>query len=232
MTTPTITTSGQIAIRSNAVSKIEAEQLDYFLLDGSISMEDKWWDILGALDAYVATLRTNHVDAHCVLQIFCTHERDYIARDCRLKDWQDFATSPVGAYWGSTPLYDGILLAVKRIRELNPTKGCHLVIATDGQENASQYCDEVQARALLDWLRDQGFQVTFIGCDFNNSSQARALGANDATSIGVQKKLLTAAMKNLGEKRTRYARTGSNVEFSDDEKQQFGGHLADHRKDK
>jgi hypothetical protein len=110
------------------------------------------------------------------------------------------------------------------IRDLNPQK-CAVTIVTDGNEKGSKFADIHQAKAVLDWLRAQGFSVTFIGCDFDNGKQARALGANASNSIGVRKELLIDAAKSYASKRAHNARTGDEISFTADEKTKFGGYL-------
>jgi hypothetical protein len=209
--------------RQNSVSKLTS-QLDFILLDGSGSMRDKWWDMLGAIDTYVSTLKTNAVDSHLLLHIFDDHDLRLVGRDTHIRDWKTFNIDPIGAHFGGTPLYDAIVMMGATIRDLNPS-ACAITIVTDGENGHNKFASLDQATAILDWLRAQGFQVTFIGCDFNNSAQARALGANDSNSIGVQKKLLSAAARNYAEKRTANARTGADISFSETERQQFGGYL-------
>jgi hypothetical protein len=213
--------------RENSISKLNS-QLDFILLDGSGSMQPKWWDMLAAIDTYVSTLRTNAVDSHLIMHIFDDSDLRLEGRNTHIRDWKPFDIDPVGAHFGGTPLYDAIVMMGATIRDLNPS-ACAITIVTDGENGHNNFATLEQATAVLDWLRAQGFQVTFIGCDFNNSRQARALGANDSNSIGVQKKLLSAAAKNYAEKRTAHARTGADISFTEGERQQFGGHLADMR---
>jgi len=110
------------------------------------------------------------------------------------------------------------------LRDLDPPR-CSIVIVTDGDENGSKYTDAEQARAFLDWCRAKGWQVTFIGADFNNSAQARLLGADARNSIGVTKARLLEAGKKLGEKRAAHALYGDDINFSEDERKDFGGYL-------
>jgi hypothetical protein len=98
---------------------------------------------------------------------------------------------------------------------------------TDGDENGSRHTDHSQARAILDWCRAQGWQVTFLGADFNNSRQAKLLGATEQNSLGVQAQRLIDAGKVLGQKRARNALYGDDISFTDDEKRDFGGYLTD-----
>lgn len=199
-------------------------QYDYILLDGSSSMQSKWWDTLDAIQAYVSTAHAENVNSHIMVQVFDNHDLEYIARDVDIKDWQAMREAPIGAHWGTTPLYDAINVMAQRLRELDPPR-CSIVIVTDGDENASKFTDLTQAKAFLDWCRAKGWQVTFIGADFNNSAQARALGANEHTAIGVSQKRLTDAAAALAKKRARYGLYGESMHYTDDEKQKFGGFL-------
>lgn len=213
-----------LAIRTNTVTKLSTEQLDFILLDGSGSMSAKWWPMLGAIDAYVAGLKQAHVKSHLLLHIFDSHDLKLVGRDTHIDAWKTFDEDPLGAHFGSTPLYDAIVIMGSTIRDLNPAK-CAVTIVTDGDEAGSRFATIDQARSVLDWLRAQGFTVTFIGCDFENDLQAKALGANASNSIGVRKELLTDAAKTYARKRANSARTGEDINFSEDEKQKFGGYL-------
>lgn len=217
--------NASLAIRTNTVSKLSTEQLDFILLDGSSSMRSKWWNMLGAIDAYIAGLKAGSVKSHVLLHVFDSHDLKLEGRNSHIDQWQTFGEEPLGSYFGSTPLYDAIVVMGATIRDLNPAK-CAITIVTDGEEIGSTFADIHQARAVLDWLRAQGFSVTFIGCDFNNDRQARALGANASNSIGVRKELLTDAAKRYAEKRTQNVRTGADISFTTDEKTKFGGYLS------
>jgi hypothetical protein len=201
-----------------------APQLDYILVDGSSSMQDKWWETLGGLDVFMETLKTQNIHSHGIVQVFCSGDLASIQRDSVIADWQPFSVDPLGAHWGMTPLYDAINFMGREFRRLDPPRAS-AVIVTDGDENGSRHTSDVQARAILDWMRAKGWQVTFLGCDFNNTKQAKLLGANDANTIGVRKMKLLEAGKALGEKRARHAATGTDISFSDDEKENFGGYL-------
>lgn len=213
-----------LTLRSNSVTKLSTDQLDFILFDGSSSMRGKWWDMLAATDAYISGLKAQQVKTHILLHIFDTQDLKLVGRDTHIDAWKTFDEDPLGAHFGGTPLYDAIVVMGATIRDLNPSK-CAVTIVTDGDEMASKFADIHQARSVLDWLRAQGFTVTFIGCDFDNDAQARALGANASNSIGVRKELLIDAAKRYAEKRAHSARTGEDISFTADEKQKFGGYL-------
>jgi len=205
-----------------------APQLDYILLDGSGSMISKWDETLAGLDAYFKTLRIANLHSHGILQVFDDSNIEYIQRDSTIIDWPRFDRSTVDLPGGGTPLYDAINIMVRRLAELAPEK-CSIVIVTDGGANGRQQTDFNQAKALLDWCRAQGWQVIFLGADFNNARQAKELGATPQTFIGVQRGRIKEAGEELGKKRLRYGRTGDDIGFSDDEKSDFGGYLASPR---
>lgn len=199
-------------------------QLDYILLDGSGSMQDKWWDTLAAIEAYVQGTKAANIRSRVLLQTFDSTDRDCIQRDVPIHEWKSVIDEPIGAWWTSTPLYDAIRLMGSRLNDIDPPR-CSIVIVTDGEENVSQFTTLDEAKAVLDWCRAKGWQVTFIGAEFNNWSQASKLGADAATSIGVQTKKLADATAALAKKRARYGLYGEDMHYSDDEKQQFGGYL-------
>lgn len=203
---------------------LTASQVDYILLDGSSSMLDKWFESLEAIDQYVGGCIAAKLRSHVFLATFDPVDMDCIQRDCGLDTWTPLSEAPIGSHGGMTPLYDAINIMARRLRDLDPSRAS-VVIVTDGEENASTYTSLVQAKALLDWMRAKGWQITFIGADFSNAQQAALLGGDRQSAIGVQKKLLGAAGASLAEKRTRYGLYGTPMHFSEDEQQQFGGYL-------
>lgn len=213
----------QVQNRSNLPSPIAANQFDFILLDGSGSMQDKWWEMLDAIDTYVATLKTQQLNTHINLTVFDSGDLNLVQRDTPIDTWVPMRDDPIGANWGGTPLYDAIVAMGLRLREISPTK-CSVLIVTDGQETSSKVTVE-QARSVIDWMRAQGWAVTFLGCDWNNSQQAKLLGADDSSSIGVAKALLSDATKRFAEKRAAYGHGADDIAFTDAEKQQFGGYL-------
>jgi len=211
-------------IRSTA-AQIQGHQLDFILLDGSSSMQDKWLETLRAIDTFVALLKDANTNAHVILRTFCNQGLEVEQRDTPLQDWTPCASPALGAYWGMTPLYDAIHMAALSLRSLDPVR-CSIIIGTDGDENASQFTTLDQAKAFLDWMRFKGWQVTFIGADFNNSKQAALLGADPASAIGVQKALLSQAAAALAKKRIEYGLYGKPMHFTPGEQSQFGGYLS------
>lgn len=210
---------------TNRSGTLLAAQLDYILLDGSGSMMSKWHETLAGLDGYMGALRAANIASHGIVSVFEGQRLDHIQRDSIIAEWGLFTRDGLQSGWGGTPLYDAVNLMGRSLRDLDPPRAS-IVIITDGMENGSRHTSAVQAKAILDWCRAKGWQVTFLGADFNNSQQAKLLGANPSNSIGVQKMLMHEAGKLLGEKRVRNILSGDDISFTDEEKKDFGGYLA------
>jgi len=205
-------------------------QEDFILIDGSTSMSSKRNETLDAVDNFAAQLRSEAINSKLTVAAFSGGSGlDY--RVLRLQttpeSWSDMRyDSEVELGSGMTPLYDAINAMCRDLRQRMPLK-CSILIITDGDENASHTTAE-QARALLDWCRAQGWQVTFLGADFENSRQAKLLGADASNSVGVNIKRLIDATSLLAEKRANYSRYGTDMNLTADEKNEIGGLLPDH----
>lgn len=224
-------------VQSEVTQRARPAQEDYVLLDHSGSMDGKRHDSYQAIDNYVAQLRGENINSTITVATFTTgyDTETYLSRglqydlvrQCAPETWTDMTyDSTIPTASGSTPLYDAINMMCNDLRQRMPLK-CSIIIITDGDENASQ-TNADQAKALLDWCRGMGWQITFLGCDFENSRQAKLLGANDANSVGVSVKRLVDATSLLAEKRAKYGLYGTEMNMSADEKTEIGGLLPDH----
>lgn len=200
-------------------------QRDFILLDGSGSMESNWWPMMDAIEAYIATLKKNNTDTLITLTVFSGPDLDMEQRNCQISDWKSLIQDPAVSTWGDTPLYDAINVMARRLRDEDPAR-CAITIVTDGDNNGSNFTDQVQAKAILDWCRAKGWEVSFIGCDFNNSRLASKLGGSASAAIGVSKAMLKDAAEELANKRSRYGTSGAPMSWSEEERHQFGGYLA------
>lgn len=227
--TPATTDNGAKAPATQSTS-----QLDFVLLDASGSMYDKWADSLGAIDNYAQELAINETNTQLVMATFTTSYGvggglDYkIVRDATPETWSRAQYDETLQTSGGTPLYDAINAMGRYIQEKAPTK-CSILIVTDGEENGSK-TNVTQAQGILNWLRRRGYQITFIGCDFENSKQAKMLGINESNAIGLDKKRLTDATSMMAKKRQYYSEYGTPMDFNEGEKKELGGFLTDQSK--
>lgn len=202
-----------------------APQMDFVLVDASGSMDHLWWSVMGALDIFVDTLKDQNVNSHGVVSVFGNSaDVGTVVLDSKIATWPKMGDVVPFLCSDTTALFDAINFMGREMAHYAPERAS-IVIVTDGDNNGSMYTDADQARAILDWCRAQGWQVTFIGCNFDNAYQAKALGASPQQFIGVAKHKLKEAAKLLGEKRARYAAGADDIGFDDEEKKKFGGLL-------
>jgi len=207
----------------NQLTDRKETQVDYILLDGSASMGNKWQDCLRAITSYIQVLKAEGVNSSIYLHVFSSgDDLDLCAYDGPLSDFPEIRHLKLP--FGGTPLYDAINIMGLRMKSFDPPRA-RIHIYTDGDETESKI-SLAQAKGVLDWCRAKGWPVTFIGCDFANFRQADALGASPQESIGVQKKLLSDAAANHAKKAASHAKYGTDMGFTPDEQEQFGGYLA------
>jgi hypothetical protein len=208
---------------TSSVPQAQKHQNDYILLDASSSMSDKWWQSLEAIDNYVSGLKAQNVNSNIILATFTTSQgfRYDRCRETTVDAWTPLVNQSPDFWAGTTPLYDAINQMANEVRDLRPGS---IMIVTDGEENGSQ-TNLVQAKSFLDWLRAKGWQITFFGCEFENSQQARQLGLGPQNAIGTSAKRLTDAAAALARKRANHAHFGTPMNFSEDEQQRFAGYL-------
>lgn len=200
-----------------------SEQIDYILLDGSSSMHNQWYDVLNSIDAYIdETKKATELSSQVLFAVFSSQNTHKLVRDLPIREWVSLREDPIECPGGTTPLYTSIVQLGMMLRDINPPRAS-VVIATDGEATDHEMKD--QARAVLDWMKAKGWQVTFIGCDWDNSDLANRLGMAPTQAIGVGKRHLSSATRELAKKRTAYGRSGAPIHWSDEEKQNFGGYL-------
>lgn len=216
-------THSSLAHYSGLPSAFKAQR-DYILLDGSYSMQKNWWPMLNAIQTYIDGLRANGTESFLTCSVFSGYDLALDHYHGPVADWQHVAEHPIRSTWGGTPLYDAINHAVRRLRDEQPG-AVALTIVTDGEDTDSR-TEEAQARQILEWCRALGWQVSFIGCDWNNSKLAAALGVPVTAAIGVSTANLSQAAEELAKKRSRFANSGAPMHWSESEQQQFGGYLS------
>src|SRR4029077_4961763 len=167
----TNTMTQQDLINTTALPQSQRTQNDYILLDASSSMSDKWWQSLEAIDNYVNGLKAQNVNSNIVLATFTTSQgfRYDRCREMSVDAWTPLVQQSPDFCSGTTPLYDAINQMANEVKDLRPGS---ILIVTDGEENGSQ-TNVVQAKGFLNWLKAKGWQVTFFGCEFENSDQAK-----------------------------------------------------------
>jgi ADP-heptose:LPS heptosyltransferase len=196
---------------------------DFILLDRSGSMESLWVEALGSVNAYVKKLLEEKVDTKVTLAAFDENSGglDFkILRDAvSPADWKD-VTGADASPRGMTPLNDATAKLVNLAKGVSADNTA-IIIMTDGAENASREITVAQAKALLEDCRTKGWQVIFLGANFDNATQAQHYGNLAQNTVSSSKRNLGATMTATASMRASYATTGKAMSYSDDQKTHF-----------
>lgn len=200
-------------------------QHDFVLLDRSGSMSDKWQETLSSINAYVKKLAEENVDTGVTLATFDLHEgfKYEVIRDrITPKTWQP-VTETDAAPRGYTPLNDAIGKLVAQAKAgFNGVQydKVAIIIMTDGLENASTELSVAQAKALLEECRTKGWQVIFLGANYDNVAQAKSYGASGQSILdSMPVAAMAATMTSVGATRSAYGSGASaTMEFTDEQK--------------
>lgn len=200
-------------------------QHDFILLDRSGSMKTLWEEALGAVNSYVKKLGQDNVDTGVTLAVFDSPSQggpmDFTVVRERItpSTWHEVVTAEVEPR-GFTPLNDATCQIVNLAKAGNYDKVA-IIIMTDGAENASKEFTVTQAKLLLDQCRARGWQVVFLGANFDNAAQAASYGNSMRSTVQVAPGNLAAASATVATARASYSATGATMGFTDEEKRKL-----------
>lgn len=201
-------------------------QHDFILLDRSGSMSSRWAEALSSVNAYVKQLATDNVDTGVTLAVFDTFGPPLangmvpiafqIVRDRIIPSTWHPVSDVDATPRGGTPLNDATSKIVALANAGNYDKVA-IIIMTDGEENASLEFTTDQAKKLLDACRAKGWQVVFLGANFDNVRQAATYGSSLGSTVVAAAGNMRATMTMTANKRAAYGLTGSAIEYSVEE---------------
>ena len=192
------------------------------LLDRSGSMETRWAEALGAVNAYARAL----ADAEVTLATFDGVDglkfeviRDRVAPGA----WKDVTPSEAGPR-GMTPLYDAFARVVA-LADAAARERTVIVVMTDGAENASREVDRESARSIVERCREKGWQVVFLGADFDAFSQAGGIGVPMGMTLNMKSGGFRSALQRLARRTREFADAAepSPIEFTDEDRDEAAG---------
>jgi hypothetical protein len=192
-----------------------------FVLDRSGSMRLIAGDTIGALNAYIDTLKEGDADITFSLSLFdsidlygelagarieCVHTNKPI------KEVEPFALE---AYkpCGFTPLIDTVYKTIKEVSKATKGTDTKVVICvqTDGQENSSKKHTWEQLNALVKKKTAKGWQFNFMGAGIDAYKQARQMGldAGQTMSYDSGDRISTVSAFSAQARNTRLYASGS-----------------------
>lgn len=180
------------------------------VIDRSGSMQKGRADSEGGINALIEERKTSDQKTNLTLVTF-DDEYEVIHNGVPVRDVPEFTLQPRG----NTALLDAIgtaiLAAQKRIGAMAERKKPGLVvfvIVTDGGENQSRKFSHSVIKDLIESLRPQGWQFTFLGADVDAFSTATQLGIPLGDTANYSKKMSGQTYAAVGQKINRMS---SNV---------------------
>lgn len=198
-------------------------QHDYILIDRSGSMATRWSDTLGGVNAYAQGLAKDKAtkDILLTVAVFDTQGPfDVIRKDVPATQWRDIHDGEASPR-GGTPLYDGVGRLVTVAEKDAPEKSA-IVIVTDGEENSSHEHTKESVKAVLDRCRARGWQVIFLGADFDNFSQGVGLGNSIGQTMAMASVNMKKGLAETATMRSAYSATGATMNYSAEQRARFG----------
>lgn len=202
----------------------ETTMRSYILIDRSGSMASNWAETLGSVNGYVETLAKDGGTKKTKITVafFDDTEPFAVARtDVKAKDWTAL-TDADATPRGTTPLFDAVGSLANLIDKADP-KRASVVVVTDGVENASKEVSKEAAKARLDAMRKKGYDVVFLGADFDAFNQAGSLGNATGQTINAAKGSYAATMSMLASRTSAYAQSGKVADFTNDDRKRAAG---------
>jgi hypothetical protein len=196
----------------------------YILLDRSGSMAGKWAETLTAINGYVAELAHVTPTLAVTLATFDDHGPheasgqapwfEVIRDGVRADLWRP-VTPREAAPRGTTPLFDAVERLVSLAEDARADRAV-MVVMTDGYENASRVATKTSAKMRLDRCRERGWQVVFLGADFDTSAQAGDLGTGVGQTLSMQAGHYSVAMAFVTRSTAAYSLEGIAMSFGED----------------
>lgn len=186
----------------------------YILLDRSGSMQSLWVEALSSVNAFAKELDNKKdgpaVDSHITVAMFDSQETlqfDVLRRKQPALHWEPI-TDKDASPRGMTPLLDAMVRLIALAEADNPDKAV-LVIMTDGQENASREVTRDGVKAALDRVKAKGWEVVFLGANFDNIADASSVGVEAGQQMAMSAGTMNESMARLAKKSRFYAASAS-----------------------
>jgi hypothetical protein len=213
------------------------------LLDRSGSMSLHWVETLQALNGYITEMAVARPDAIVTLVAFDEPGPAGGAMTANPFTGQQTLDSKPGYHVlrhkvpanvfpplevneclprGGTPLLDALGRITNEMLQANPERAV-LVVLTDGHENASKHWQKERIQGRLNELKVKGWEVLFLGADFDAVSQAGGLGVVMDKALNMTSGHYGAAVAAMASSTVGYAAAGTPMNFSEADRKRARG---------
>jgi Mg-chelatase subunit ChlD len=202
----------------------------FMLLDRTGSMQGRWDEAISSVNAYVEQVRTAAgvdllTDQDRVTLVAFDHYPDTmdfrVLRNAQpLKAWEPVKINEVSPR-GSTPLLDAVV-RIAAMAETRASEKTVLVIMTDGKENSSIEVKREGAKAAIERMQAKGWQVVYLGVQFDAFDQAGQLGIKADSVMSASAGHLRSAMHSTSGATLDYMRRGTEMKYSSEDRKASG----------
>jgi uncharacterized protein YegL len=209
----------------------------YILLDRSGSMGGaKWSNAIESINGYVVKLQEDGINGDVTLATFDSNGptqtnfpnvwgpsllevQDNNTFDI-LRDRQSIKAFKVlnqteSHPRGGTPLYDSTAKILDLADQRDNSKGV-VIFMTDGEENTSRKWTIGAIKDRIKTVTDKGWEVLFLGAEFNVENYARGYGLSANKFINTTVANYSASMGAIAGATSEYVTLNSAVNFSDE----------------
>ena len=195
----------------------------YILLDRSGSMQSLWVEALSSVNSFakeLANKRDSPADnSHITLAVFDSQQGlqfDVLRRKQPALHWET-VTDKEASPRGMTPLLDAMVRIISLAESDNPDKAV-IVVMTDGEENASQEVKREGVKVALDRAKAKGWEVVFLGANFDNISDASSVGVQGGQQMAMSAGTMDKSLASLARKSRFYAAESAPIEFNEEDR--------------
>jgi Mg-chelatase subunit ChlD len=202
----------------------------FMLLDRTGSMQGRWDEAISSVNAYVEQVRTAAgvdllTDQDRVTLVAFDHYPDTmdfrVLRNAQpLKAWEPVKINEVSPR-GSTPLLDAVV-RIAAMAETRASEKTVLVIMTDGKENSSIEVKREGAKAAIERMQAKGWQVVYLGVQFDAFDQAGQLGIARGQTMSASAGHLRAAMDSTSHGTADYMKRGTQMGYTVEDRKASG----------
>lgn len=199
----------------------------YILLDRSGSMQSLWVEALSSVNSFAKELANKTdgpaVDSHITLAVFDSQEGlqfDVLRRKQPALHWEN-VTDKDATPRGMTPLLDAMARIIALAEADNPDKAV-IVMMTDGAENASREVKREGIKAALDRVKTKGWEVVFLGANFDNIADADSVGVGYGQQMAMSAGTMDRSLASLARKSRAYAAAAPGaapIEFNEEDRE-------------
>lgn len=194
----------------------------YFLIDRSGSMASRWEETISAVNTYANEMKDSKSKMSVLVFDGSGLRKDgnkvtEILRDREsVLQWKPISSKEVFPR-GMTPLFDAIGELGTLIDKDEPQRAT-VVILTDGEENASHRFSKGSAGELISLWKTRGYDVIFLGADFNAFGEAHKVGVAFGSTLNMSAGSYNQTFQNLAMRGMAYASSGATMDFTDEDR--------------